>query len=77
MSHKIKLRKSKRTEPVCCPYNGNGLCSRRGCIFKPAMNCMTISQFKTLMDEYYRYRKEKQHEHQRSKNTRHHVNVMG
>lgn len=68
MIHKIKLRKPKRTEPVCCPYNERGLCHRRGCIFKPAMRCMTMDEYHSLYLEYLKYRKEKNHEHKGVKN---------
>ena len=68
MTHKIKLRKPERTEPVCCPYNDRGLCHRNGCIFKPAMTCMNYREYKDAMDAYYKYRKEKEHANQRTKN---------
>ena len=68
MTHKIKLRKPQRTETICCPYNDRGLCHRNGCIFIPRMRCMNYHEYKDAMDAYYKYRKEKQHEHKGIKN---------
>ena len=55
MIHKIKLRKSKRNEIVVCPYNQSGICYRKGCIFKPEINCMKIREFKEIMNYAHKH----------------------
>lgn len=49
MIHKIKLRKSQRSEPVICPYAVSGICHRDGCIYLPPMSCMTEREYRNRL----------------------------
>lgn len=59
MNHKIKLRLEHRTNVVCCPYQKDGLCYRKGCIHLPHYNCMSKGEYDHLIAIYNRYRQSK------------------
>lgn len=67
MIHKIKLRKAKRNEVVICPYNHSGICYRKGCIYKPEMDCMKIREYRHIMEYARKHLSKKKNARERGK----------
>lgn len=51
------VRKDKKMEKITCPYAVSGVCYRKGCIYLPSMDCLTVDEYKQRLKYAKKHKK--------------------